>query len=310
MFTEGKIFTLEDLRQWSLPGTWLAVLGDPIGHSLSPILHNAALAAMSEKNEQLKHWRYVAFHLATADLKEALPLFHQKGFKGINLTIPHKVDAVKLVHSIEAEVEGFGAVNTLIRSETGYTGTNTDGYGISKALGSELGLCFADKEVILCGAGGASRAIAMQALTEGCPKLWLGNRSEGRLNELRAILAQEGWGADRVEPFFFNALPADLPRNALVINATSAGLKAGDEPPLDLSRMVDGTCLYDTTYGCRNGWRRIALERDWPYADGLSMLVWQGARSLEYWTGCEVPIEVMMSVARKTLRARMEVADD
>lgn len=304
MADEARIHTLEDLTDWQEPGTLLAVVGDPIEHSLSPAMHNAALAELAARDPAFRDWRYLRFRIPADDLPAALPAFHRAGFRGLNLTLPHKVRAFDLIPEISETAQPLGAVNTLLRTAAGFSGTNTDGYGVARAVEAAFGRSIGEREVVLLGAGGAARAVAVEALRAGCRRLWIGNRSPRRLGELTRTLEAAGFESERVCGFLFAEPPRGLPVEPLLINATSSGLKADDPLPLPLDHFGSGAAFYDTTYGARNAWAVACRERSIAYADGLPMLVWQGARSLELWTGAEVPVKTMESAARDALAAR------
>jgi shikimate dehydrogenase len=256
-------------------------------------MHGAALARMAEEEVTFAAWTYDRFRVPAETLPVALEKFHAAGFRGINLTLPHKVQAVSLVAEIDPAAAQMGAVNTLTRLPQGWHGSNTDGPGLAAAVRAAFGRELADGPVVLLGAGGAARAIAVQCLTSGCPALWLGNRSAERLEALVRQLKAAGLDTTRLHAFRFEAVPQQLPREALLINATSVGLHPGDTLPLDLAPFKAGTVLYDTTYGSRNAWAEAAEKHGLPYADGLGMLVHQGALSLARWSGAEVPVEAM-----------------
>ncbi|HEY9249354.1 MAG TPA: shikimate dehydrogenase, partial [Rariglobus sp.] len=124
------IYTLADLDTWSCPGTALAVLGHPIKHSVSPPMHNAALARMAADDPRFATWRYFRFDIAPDDLPAALEKFHARGFAGLNLTVPHKIIAFDRVATLDPAARPIGAVNTLRRTSAGWHGYNTDGYGL------------------------------------------------------------------------------------------------------------------------------------------------------------------------------------
>ncbi|KAF0096221.1 MAG: shikimate dehydrogenase [Puniceicoccaceae bacterium 5H] len=301
-----RVYTLDDLESWTFAGPSLAVLGQPVTHSLSPIMHRAALAELSKEDSKFARWSYFRFAVDADDLESALPRFHAKGFLGLNLTVPHKVRAVELVKSIDPSAREMGAVNTLVAQEEGYAGYNTDGEGLSHAVREELGRPLKDREVVLMGAGGAARAIAVQLLKEGCRKLWIGNRNPQRLHELmKALQPPFVEEAPRVVGFAFDEIPETLPEAPLIINATTQGLKKDDSLPMSLDHFGDGTQIYDTTYGCANIWRRTADARSWDYADGLAMLVAQGAFSLQRWTGKPVRLETMRAAVALALAPRL-----
>ena len=284
----NKVYQLEELESWIFPGPSLAVLGHPIAHSLSPVIHNAALERMGKR---FSGWRYYAFDIPVERLGEGLSYFHEKNFVGLNLTIPHKVEALGLISDVDPVACRMGAVNTLIRKQDGYFGRNTDGYGIQNALKEELGVDLSGADVIILGAGGASRATVIQCLDAGCRKVWVGNRSMDRLQELVAAVGGEN---SRLTTFSLSTPPEELPEAALLINATSLGLKSEDPAPVELSAFPPSIKLYDMIYNppetalLAEG-RNLGLSA----ANGLSMLVYQAARSLNYWTDAEVPVESM-----------------
>lgn len=299
---EAVFFGLEDLRTWDRAGTWLAVVGYPVRHSLSPVMHRAALRAITQQHPEYANWEYVGFEIPPEQFSEALPLFFEKGFYGLNLTLPHKVQALDLVAAVDPEARAMGAVNTLVRYADGFHGFNTDGYGLQSGLRDELQVTCRDREVLLLGAGGASRAAAVQCLKDGCRQLWVGNRSQERLQALLTSLPKS-LADERVRPFNLETLPEDLPRQPIVINATSVGLKPDDPLLLDPGQFEPGAVFYDMIY---NPWEtrflRRAREFNFPAANGLSMLVYQGARSLEIWTQVSVSVPVMDEAAKSGLK--------
>lgn len=285
----NKVYQLQDLDNWKFSGPSLAVLGHPIAHSLSPKIHNAALKKMGK---QFKNWRYFAFDIPHELLPEALVALHYNNFVGINLTIPHKVEALELVASVDPVAEKMGAVNTLVRQEFGYHGKNTDGYGIETALKQDLRATLAGSDIIILGAGGASRATVVQCLESGCRKVWLGNRSVERMEQLVESI---GGSQERLETFALATPPVDrMPDEAILINATSLGLKPADPSPVDLSSLPEGICVYDMIYNPpETALIQQAKKLGYPTANGLSMLVHQAAKSLHFWTNAEVPISAM-----------------
>ncbi len=284
----NDVLTLRDLEAWSFPGTALAVLGHPIGHSVSPAMHNAALAELARADPAWGGWRYFRFEVPPAELPRALDLLRARRFHGVNLTVPHKVIAFAQVAEIDEAARPVGAVNTLRLAPGGWQGFNTDGYGLSAALRTTLGLELAGAAVILLGAGGAARGAAVECLRRGCAALWIVNRTPGHLEALLAVvrplagkipvhgLAAGGAGA---------ALAAAGP-GAILINATSAGLRTADPAPLALAALPRPAGVYDMIYNPpRTPLLREAGDLGVPCANGLAMLVHQGAKSLEIWTG-------------------------
>jgi shikimate dehydrogenase len=298
MSAVDPVFTLRDLETWSHPGTSLAVLGHPIKHSVSPPMHNAALAALGRSD-----WRYHRFDVPPADLPRALELLHAKQFHGVNLTVPHKIIAFDRVDEIDPSARPVGAVNTLRRTPRGWHGFNTDGYGLAAAVRATLGRELAGAHVILLGAGGAARGAAVECLGRGCASLWIANRTPENLEALLALLAPLA-GRIPLRGFAPAAPPADLPSGALVINATSAGLRPDDPAPIDLTALPNVTAVFDMIYNPpRTPLLRQADFLGLPHANGLAMLAHQGAKSLEIWSGAPAAstAPTMLAAARAAL---------
>lgn len=297
MAAPDSVLTLHDLDRWSFDGTALAVLGQPIKHSVSPAMHNAALAELARQDRRFASWRYFRFEVVPDDLGQALAQLHAQRFAGVNLTVPHKVLAVPLVQAIDPAARPIGAVNTLIRHADGWHGSNTDGYGLAMGLKEALGLELPGAAVILLGAGGAARGAAVECLQQGCASLTIANRTPARLCALLDQLAPLAQGT-RLRGFAPDSPPPDLPANAIVINATTLGLKDPDPAPIDLASLPRPAGVYDMIYNpVRTPLLRRAEQLGLRQANGLSMLVHQGAQALRLWTGTEVPVATMHAAA-------------
>lgn len=293
--------TLDDLARWSEPGTHLAVLGHPVKHSVSPHMHNAALRAMSATDARFASWHYWKFDVPPERLAEALPLFHDRGFAGLNLTVPHKVLALDLIAAVDPAARDIGAVNTLRHTPSGYEGFNTDGYGMAAGIAQELGLPLAGSDVILLGAGGAARSAAVECLRQECRSLWIGNRSRGSLETLLRQIEPLASGAT-VRDFVLDAPPPDLPDGAILINATSCGLRDDEPPPVELATLPLPAAVFDMIYNPPRTPLLVAADRlGIRNSNGLAMLVHQGARALGLWTGALVPDKVMHLAALAAL---------
>jgi shikimate dehydrogenase len=302
----SDVLTLTDLEAWSRESPSLAVLGHPIGHSLSPPMHNAALAALGREDSAWADWRYFRFDIPPEDLPRALALLHAKRFRGVNLTVPHKVLAFDQMAEVDDDARPVGAVNTLKWTTRGWHGFNTDGYGLSAALRATLGYELAGRPVVLIGAGGAARAAAIECLRRGCSMLAIFNRTRANLDVLLALLRPLAGniplhGLDLI-------LPADLAKDSpnvycssatayinddapavpdgIVINSTSLGLRPDDPAPIELTWLPKAAGVYDMIYNPpQTALLRAAASLGVPHANGLSMLVHQGAKALEIWTG-------------------------
>jgi shikimate dehydrogenase len=296
-------FTLDDLSSWTFDGVALAVLGFPVRHSLSPAMHNAALAALAAADPQFARWRYFRFEVRPEDLAEALPRFMEKKFFGLNLTVPHKIIAVDLVSRIDPPARQVGAVNTLRLAPDGYDAFNTDGYGLARAVEEELGASLSSAPVVLLGAGGAARAAAVECLQRGCPELWIGARDPAKAAALLDELTAVGQ-ATAVRRSFALASPPGLPDGALVINATSAGLKPDDASPLASAALPAHAKVFDMIYNpAETPLMQAAAAAGLPAANGLAMLVYQGERALAIWSQRQPDAAAMARAARHGLAA-------
>ena len=310
-------YTLADLEYWpnEIPdwpsdGTALAVLGCPIEHSLSPAMHNAALAELAAKcDSRFENWRYYKFRIEPEELPAALTKFRQQKFLGLNLTVPHKVLALQHINlQVQQDfVREMGAANTLKNINDEWYGYNTDGPGLVEALRFEFpSLNLQDANIIILGAGGASRAAAVMCLGK-CASLQIGSRSAKARGELINFLQTHTVPRHHnseviVEGFDLAHPSSDLREGSIIINATSLGLKPGDGSPLDLSKISTPAFVYDMIYNPpQTALLKQAADSKIPHANGLSMLVFQGASALKHWTGQQPPISVMMAAARAAL---------
>lgn len=290
-------YTIEDLGQIDFGGTPLAVIGHPVRHSVSPAMHNAAIASLAAGQSRFQDWAYYRFDVPPEAFAEAVPLFHRHNFLGLNLTIPHKVQAMDCIQGVSPDAERMGACNTLVWDEFGYDGFNSDGYGLQQGLLEDLAAPLENATVVLLGSGGAARAAAVQCLLGDCARLYIGNRTVARLDALLAVLRDMPEG-NRVEVFSLAEPPRSLPEQGILINATSLGLNPKDPVPFDLAQLPAGWKVYDMIYNpAETGLLRAARVRGMAAANGLSMLVHQGARSLEIWSKESVSARSMMTAA-------------
>lgn len=301
MSSRHPTYTLADLENWpAAPGN-LGLFGFPVAHSLSPAMHHAALNALAREDAQFAAWRYAKFEISPEQLGHALRVAHARGFRGLNITVPHKEAVFTHAESADDFTRAAGAANTLVRTATGWHATNTDGGGLVDALRLEAAIELRRRDVILLGAGGAARAAALQCLHEGARSVAIGNRSRDRLEALRAHLAPLA-GATPLHGFLFEdtAALAALPAGAVVINATSAGLGVAGVAPVNLHQIARPAVVYDMTYNPSvTPLLRDAAALELPRLNGLGMLAYQGARSLARWTGRAVPADVMFAALRE-----------
>ncbi len=296
-----EVYTIEDLRRWETATVGeatpirLSVFGDPVAHSRSPQMHNAALEDCGIPA------RYCRLHIRPEELSEALRLLPKAGFFGTNVTIPHKAAVMAAVDSVDAHARKIGVVNTVVVEGGRLCGFNTDGPGLVRAVRADFGVDIRDLRVMLLGAGGgAGRAIAVQCAIENCARLVLVNRTFEKAQQLALELEPYFKGAQplgpRLEaaPWEEAALAAQLSRIDLVINATSCGMKLTDPAVLPASILQPHLMIYDTIYTAhRTPLLADAEAAGARAANGLSMLLHQGALSFEIWFKRDAPIEAM-----------------
>ena len=282
--------TLASLRTTEFAPGQLGVLGDPVAHSLSPAMHNAALATLLATHPRLAGVRYHRLHITAEELPAALALLHAKGFAGVNLTVPHKIQALSLVEALSPEARRAESVNTLVRTATGWAGHTTDGQGFLEALRERSGATTKGRPVVLLGSGGAARAVAAACLADGCAALRLHNRDVAKAVDLATALADP-----RVHAAGLAEIKASA--DAVIVNCTTLGLKPTDASPFPAALLAPGQFVFDTTYGTEpSRLLKDADERGLTACDGRSMLRWQGALAFRLWNGM-LPPEAPMRAA-------------
>ena len=260
-----------------------AVLGAPVRHSASPAMHNAAFAALG------LDWRYLAFEVDPKNLRAAIAGAKIMGFAGLNVTVPHKLLAVDMVDVLDESAKTWGAVNTIRFGPEGAIGFNTDADGLANSLREDLGLKLRGAKVLLLGAGGAGRTAALKLAAENVAELFLVNRTPSKVEAIATEIAAR---------FPSVRVIAGYPHTTvdLLLNATSLGLQTGDALPWDEKQfsLKQTRAVYDMIY--RPAETRLlaaAKTAGCRTANGLGMLLHQGAKALEIWTGKTAPLDVM-----------------
>ncbi|MCW0217026.1 MAG: shikimate dehydrogenase [Prosthecobacter sp.] len=293
----ASFFSYDQLCEWAdvastlTPPARLAVIGDPIGHSKSPQMHNPALQACGLEAQ------YVRVQVPVGQVKEAFGQFQKNGFLGVNITIPHKFEALEAVDFLDPLARQLGAVNTLAIRDGKLHGFNTDGPGFLRSVKEAFGAEVKDLRLLILGAGGgAGRAVAVQSVLAGCQHLLLANRTESKLAPLVQELAS--LGSAQVQTC--SLAPADLAQQLakvdLIVNATSVGMKAEDAPLLPAGCLEARHFVYDMVYRASGPTELIqaAEAAGAGHADGMCLLLHQGAISFEHWVpGHTAPLEAM-----------------
>lgn len=270
----------------------LGVIGHPVTHSASPAMHNAALRAAG------LDYVYVAFPVEPAEAGQVGPAMRSLGIRGLNVTVPHKLAVMDGLDEVAPEARAIGAVNTIANDGGRLTGYNTDAYGVVASLREDGGLTALPPRVVLLGAGGAARAILYALLADAeVEEIMLLNRTVSRAEALADDLG--GTGRVRVGPLTETQALADA---GLVINATSIGMApaAATSPLGDGRGLHEGMVVLDIVYKpLQTRLLQQALAAGARAVDGLGMLVHQGARAFEIWTGEKPSVTVM----RKAIEA-------
>lgn len=272
----------------------LGVTGWPVEHSLSPLIHNAALRAAG------LDYVYVAFAIPPDRFETAMRGLAAAGVVGINCTVPHKHAALRLCDTLSTEARLAQAVNTLHFTPDGIYGTNTDVEGYIETLRQDAGFDLARRRVVQFGAGGAGRAMALGALKAGAAELLLVNRTLEKAESLARDLLElyPGLTVMSLSPeSHAEEVRGALARADLVVNATSLGLRREDTFPCEAADVSPRALVFDAVYSRQGAtrWLRAAQERGCRTLDGLGMLVRQGAASFRLWTGVEPDLKVMFA---------------
>lgn len=261
------------------------LIGDPVEHSLSPSMHNAAFQALGIAA------RYDLWQTSLDDLPTRVARLRGPGVLGANVTVPHKQAVKLLVDDVSDTARRIGAVNTLIPRDGRIVGDNTDAYGFSRAL-SEVAGSRIPRGALVVGAGGASRAVLVSLQDAGVTEIGLVNRTFTKAQALADDLNGEGRTA--IVPLEWPGLAHAAASASVVINATSIGWH-GDELPFDpgVIESLESDCVvFDLTYRS-TALLRLASKHGLRAVDGLPMLIHQGARAFALWTGEPAPVEIM-----------------
>jgi shikimate dehydrogenase len=288
------------MRTVSGKTTVAGIIGSPVSHSLSPVMHNAAFAALG------LDWVYVPFPVPTERLAQAVSGLSALGLAGFNVTIPHKVAIMPLLDRISPEAELIGAVNTVSIRDGLLTGFNTDGIGLLAALAGKLGFSPPGRSVLVLGAGGAARSAVAALAGAGAARIEVANRSPEKARDLVRALA------GRLPATEFSALslerlgePSYLAQFDLIVNTSSVGMGGDAFPGLRLSGLKPGLCVFDMVYAPPvTPLLSEAAACGVPAANGLGMLVAQGEAAFAIWTGLQAPPGCMEEALAAAARGR------
>ena len=272
------------------------IFGNPVAHSLSPLIHNTAFKRCGIDAV------YLAFCVDPDSLGLAFEGMRSLGIGGVNITIPFKEDVVNFVDEIPEDLDRLtGAINTVVLKDGELLGYNTDGPGFLYALRNELSFKPEGKDVLVLGAGGASRAVVFTLARQHADRIFIFNRSRERARGLAEYASQYFPGTE------ISALesPEDLPAKKLdlVVNTTPCGMKGDPDLALDWGLIAEPKAAYDLVYTpALTPWLAGAKKLGIPHANGLGMLAAQAAISFELWTGRKDGVHEMMREVLSTCR--------
>ncbi len=265
-----------------------AVLGHPIGHTLSPVMHNASMQALGFDGI------YLALDVHPDELMDVLPAMQKMGFAGVNLTVPHKEVAFRGLSKLDESARLLGAANTVQFTAEGMVGHNTDGYGFLKALDEAFGQAVQGDSVFVLGCGGAGRAVALMAATNGAKKIVLADIDVARVQKLNDEIIGLTPQVE-VRQALETSTQVELCRACdLAVQASPVGMKKTDPSLLPPAAFRAGQRAFDLIYMYpETGFLATARSAGAQTANGLGMLLHQGARAFQIWTGVEPSVPAM-----------------
>jgi len=266
------------------------IIGDPVSHSLSPFMHNAAYQAMG------LDIIYIPMLVKGDSLLHAISGIRALGFLGINVTIPHKVAVASLVDRLDDTARITGAVNTIVNEGDLLAGYNTDGIGFIRSLEEEVDMDYLSTSVLLLGAGGAARSVGVSLAQKGVKRIQIANRNRDRADELMALL-ESNFDSMAIHSLTLEEVnDTIMDESMLIINATSLGMKNNLKPlHMVVDRLSNDHIVYDLVYS-ESGLTPLQVEAEDKGATtlgGQGMLLQQGAEAILLWTGNEPPMDIM-----------------
>lgn len=265
----------------------VGIYGYPIEHTLSPLMHNAAFNALR------LDMRYIAFRVPPRSLADAVKAVRALNLLGVNITVPHKETVIPMLDIVDKEASFIGAVNTIVNSEGILAGYNTDGRGFMNSL-SEKNVPAEDKNILIIGAGGASRAISYY-LSEKAKTLFFYDTDKPKAEKLADDI-----GKIRPNVHVLKDIK-NIGSPDIIINATPLGLKPDDPLPLNPGLIKSEMIICDLVYKKTN-FLEEAKKRGAETIDGSGMLLWQGVLAFELWTGIKPPVDVMRNALLSAIK--------
>jgi shikimate dehydrogenase len=272
------------------------IIGDPIEHTLSPAMHNAAFKALS------LDYIYIPFSVAKSDLSKAIYGIRALNIKGLNVTIPHKIAVTAILDELDPLSTNIGAVNTIVNDRGKLKGYNTDASGFIRTF-IEQGIGLENKNAVVLGAGGASRAVCF-ALAEKKAAITILNRTLKKAEETAADISNISTKQVKAAELNAGNLKDALREADILVNTTPVGMSPNDDnTPVTAELISPNLIVYDIVYSPAR--TRLLVEAEKAGArtiSGVEMLLWQGVQSFEIWTGLKAPVEIMRNKLIETLK--------
>ena len=277
----------------------LGIIGDPVEHSLSPVMHNAAIAHLG------LDYVYIPFRVRQGDLAKAIAGFEAIGLQGFSITIPHKQEIIPLLTQVSEDAVNIGAVNTVWRTETGWKGTNTDIDGFVAPLKS-MSLDWKQVTAVVLGNGGAARAVIVGLINLGCSQVHIVGRNPDKLARFYQSWSHTPNISSRIKIHNWDNLQSLLPVTDILVNTTPVGMSPHTDASIvdaDLmEKLKENAIAYDLIYTPNpTQFLKLARARGAKAIDGLEMLVQQGVSALEIWLQQPVPVDVMRNSLKEYL---------
>ena len=274
----------------------VGVIGDPVQHSRSPQMHNAAIL------ERKLDYVYVPFHVRSGELQEAIEGFKALNVLGVNVTIPHKQTVMSILDDVSHEATLIGAANTLIFCDGRVSGDNTDAQGFLRAMTEEgIDIPVGGSAVVL-GAGGAARAVVVALALSGLDLITIANRTEWKAIQFEKDLATISKTEISAVDLASNQLNLAIRSADLLVNTTSVGMQETDQLLIDPDFLNPGTIVYEIVYTPpETPLLRVAREKGCQTIGGIGMLVHQGAIAFEKWIGIVPNVETMRIALKQAL---------
>jgi shikimate dehydrogenase len=279
------------------------LIGYPIGHTLSPLLHNSAYKHLN------LNWCYLPLQVKKADLHDALAGLKALSFVGVNITMPHKESVLEYMDELDSFAQLVGAINAIHIIEGKFIGYNTDAQGFLLSLKKDARFKSKNKRVLVVGAGGAAKAVAIALATEEASQITILNRTLERAVQLANFIEKKFLAIDVQALSFEDKLAPVISKADLIVNATPIGMELEQTNyPIPVDFLHPSQLVFDLIYKpVKTPFLREAEEKGANILNGLGMLLYQGAAAFEIWTGVKAPVDVMKKSLQEAIKSKGKV---